>query len=216
MTEKIDNLWPAHPEPVDLSAVATVGRRLEGRPVGVEKRAKFLYAGYLSGARFSDLAVLLRVGLCEGDDACDLSRSQLYDICSMAEMLTDAELLSFVLAPGERTTLFSCVGSVVDLYPEHSKPWFFYLHTGDEVVRIEVPAWIAADKEAIDLIAACCLDQAAKGFGYPVALAEAHAQAVVTGADRTFFYEWIAMQSIRQQRNVAISPKSLKKKLLGI
>ena len=178
-------------------------------------RQEFLYAGYLSGARFSDLAALLRVGLCEGTDACDLSRSQLYDICTMTEMLTDAELLAFVLAPGERTTVFSCVGSVVDLYPEHSKPWFFYLHTGDEVVRIEVPAWIVAKPRAVDLIAACCLDQATKGLGYPVALAEAHAQAVVTGADRTFFYEWIAMQSVRQQRNVAVSPKSLKKKLLG-
>jgi hypothetical protein len=177
---------------------------------------QFLYAGYLSGARFSDLAALLRVGLCEGTDACNLSRSQVYDICTMTEMLTDAELLAFVLTPGERTTLFSCVGSVVDLYPDHSKPWFFYLHTGEEVVRIEVPAWIAAKQEAVDLIAACCLDQAIKGRGYPVALAEAHAQAVVTGADRTFFYEWIAMQSVRQQRNVAVSPKSLKKKLLGI
>ncbi len=177
---------------------------------------RFLYAGYLSGARFSDLASLLRVGLCEGVEACDLSRSELYDICSMAEMLTDAELLAYVLEPGERTTIFSCEGSVVDLYPEHSKPWFFYLHTGDEVVRIEVPAWIAAQDGAIDLIAACCLDQATKGLGYPVALAEAHAQAVVTGADRTFFYEWIKMQSVRQQRCVTVSPKSIKKKLLGI
>ncbi|MBM3893434.1 DNA double-strand break repair nuclease NurA [Candidatus Dependentiae bacterium] len=176
----------------------------------------FLYAGYLSGARFSDLASLLRVGLCEGSDACQLSRSQLYDICTMAEVLTDAELLAFVLAPGERTTLFSCVGAIADAYPEHSKPWFFYLHTGEEVVRIEVPAWIAAQSEAIAHIVSCCLDQAIKGRGYPVALAEAHAQAVVTGADRAFFYEWISMQSVRQQRNVAISPKGLKKKLLGV
>ncbi len=177
---------------------------------------QFLYAGYLSGARFSDLASLLRLGLCEGVAACDLSRSQLYDICTMAEELTDAELLAYVLVPGERTTVFSCEGSIVEAYPEHSKPWFFYLHTGDEVVRVEVPAWIVAKEGAVDLIAACCLDQATKGFGYPVALAESHAQAVVTGADRTFFYEWIRMQSVRQHRNIAVSPKSLKKKLLGI
>jgi hypothetical protein len=177
---------------------------------------KFIYAGYLSGARFSDLTSLLRLGLCEGLAVCNLNRSQLYDICSMTEALTDAELLAYVLAPGQRTTVFSCTGSIADAYPPHSKPWFFYLHTGDEVVRIEIPAWVLDQEGAVDQIAACCLDQAAKGFGYPVALAEAHAQAVVTSADRSFFYDWISQQSIYHQRHVSMSPKSLKKKLLGI
>lgn len=177
---------------------------------------RFLYAGYLSGARFSDVVSLIRYGLCEGDASCGLVGRQLYDLCSMIENLTDAELLAYVLSPGERTTLFACAGDLAKSYPEHSKPYFFYLHTGPEVVRIEVPAWIVDQPGAVDFIAACCLDQANKGFGYPVALAEAHAQAVVTGADRAFFYDWIYAHSLQQKRQIALSPKSMKKKILAV
>lgn len=180
------------------------------------REQQFVYAGYLSGTRFNDLVKLLQHGLCEADNACGFSGRQLYDLCSMIETLTDADLLAYVLEPGQRTTVFACVGSLVEEYPEQSKPYFFYLHTGAEVVRIELPAWLAVQKKAIDFIVACCLDQTAKGFGYPVALAEAHAQAVVTGADRTFFYDWIHAHSLQQKRQIALSPKSMKKKLLAV
>jgi hypothetical protein len=70
--------------------------------------------------------------------------------------------------------------------PEH---WiaFFYLNVGAEVVRVEIPAWAARRPELVGLVHALCLDQARKGRGYPVALAEAHECAIVRGADRAAF-----------------------------
>jgi len=177
---------------------------------------RFLYAGYLSGTQFADVVALVRAGLCEGTDACGLTGTQLYDLCSMLDGLSDADLLATVLAPGERTTLFACTGSLAEAYPAHSKPWFFYLNAGEEVVRIEVPAWIAHDAASVATIAECALDQSIKGFGYPVALAEAHAQAVVAGADRLFFYQLLQAHSVARQRQVVMSPKSMKKKVLGV
>ena len=43
-------------------------------------------------------------------------------------------------------------------------------------------------EELVDLTHALMLDQCRRGQGYPVALSEAHEQAVVTGADREEFW----------------------------
>ena len=71
---------------------------------------------------------------------------------------------------------------------EHLVPHFFYMDVGAEIVRIEIPAWIARDEQKINTVAQIILNQSIKGRGYPVALAEAHEQAVVKGPDREFFY----------------------------
>ena len=81
---------------------------------------------------------------------------------------------------------------------------------------MEIPAWIARDQELLDRISRLLLDQAHKGNGYPVVLAEAHEQAVVKGPDRDFFYHLIQKLGIEKQRRITISPKSLKKRGIGI
>jgi hypothetical protein len=83
------------------------------------------------------------------------------------------------------------------------------------VVRIEVPAWVTNDPAAVELVCQVAIDQAAKGYGYPVVLAEAHEQAVVHGADRDFFYHVLGKYNFDHHRRMVISPKSLKKKGLG-
>ncbi len=47
---------------------------------------------------------------------------------------------------------------------------------------MEVPEWVARRKDLLDLTHALVLDQCRRGQGYPVALSEAHEQAVVTGS----------------------------------
>lgn len=79
-----------------------------------------------------------------------------------------------------------------------------------------MPAWIARDEQRVDMIARIVIDQSNKGRGYPVALAEAHEQAVVKGPDREFFYHLICKLGMEQRQRVRVSQKSLKKRGIGI
>jgi hypothetical protein len=60
------------------------------------------------------------------------------------------------------------------------------------------------------------INQAQKGRGYPVCLAEAHEQAVVKGPDREFFYHMIQKIGYDYKQRINISQKSLKKRGIGI
>jgi NurA-like 5'-3' nuclease len=65
---------------------------------------------------------------------------------------------------------------------------FFYIRLDGEVGRVEIPLWVAEDERLVELVHSTILDQCQRGLGYPVALSEAHEQAVVTGADREQFW----------------------------
>ena len=57
------------------------------------------------------------------------------------------------------------------------------------------------------------LAQVQKGYGYPVALAEAHNQAVVRGGDRARFFNLLEQQLIKAGlRNVGTSYKEARKR----
>jgi hypothetical protein len=130
--------------------------------------------------------------------------------------LYDTNVLRHVLKPFHRTTLFFNQSKITEYYPQYLKPCFFYLDVGKEIVRIELPAWIAREPTWVNLICMVSIDQAQKGFGYPVALAEAHEQAVVKGPDREFFYHLIRKIGIERQLPVFTSQKSIKKRGMGI
>lgn len=130
--------------------------------------------------------------------------------------LVDTSVARFFLSPGMRSTLFKSRSSVTELYPEAVSPYFFYFDIGTEIVRIEVPKYLADDEKAIAGICSIILDQAQKGSGFPVGLAEAHEQAVVKGADREFFYHLIGKLSIEQKRTILLSQKSRKKRAMAI
>ena len=87
---------------------------------------------------------------------------------------------------------------------------------GAEIVRIEVPAWIARNQKHLTTVAQIILNQSLKGRGYPVALAEAHEQAVVKGPDREFFYHLIQKIGIENHQRMHLSQKSIKKRGIGI
>lgn len=105
--------------------------------------------------------------------------------CDVVAGVTDAALFARTLAPGERSQIFrSASGIVEESYGEHGV-LFFYVNVGEEVARIETPSWTSA--EGVGLAHAALLAQTEKGQGYPLALQEAHEQAVVTGPDRRDF-----------------------------
>ena len=160
----------------------------------------------------------MRVGLCpETAPHCD--RCPYTDLpqlpCAEIDGLNDRRLFESLLQPGERTAVFDSHSRILGDYGVH-RIGFFYLHVGTEIVRIEMPQWVAASPTLLDLVHAVAYDQAQKGLGYPVALAEAHQHAVVRGAERDLFYEMVTTVMLRRGVRAAISPKNLLKRRMTV
>lgn len=179
---------------------------------------KVLVAGYISFPKSCELANLLRVRVCLSRDknAIPCYGRITNCPCLLREDIIDKTILSWFLPSDCRTTVFANRSSIVDLYPAELAPHFFYLNTGIEIVRIEIPAWILAKQGALDLIATMCLDQTSKGGGYPVVLAEAHEQAVVRANDREFFFDLIRKSGLDRNKHLVYSQKSIKKRTMSI
>lgn len=170
---------------------------------------KILCSGYISLPKSKELVNLIRIELCkfkiEGCKELDA-----------VNHLVDSSIARFFLQKYSRSIIFKSNAKIGACYPEHLMPHFFYLDVGSEIVRIEIPAWIARDAQHVDLVARVTLDQAVKGRGYPVALAESHEQAVVKGPDRDFFYHLITKLGLERKRQLMFSQKSMKKRGMGI
>ena len=89
---------------------------------------------------------------------------------------------------------------------------FFYVNVGEEIGRVEVPKWVASDPVLLDLTHTLVIDNARRGGGYPVALQEAHEQAVVTSADREAFSAMVERFLEGQQLPVYTSQKQRSKR----
>jgi hypothetical protein len=139
-------------------------------------------AAYVSNPHSHLVVDLLReaAGCGKASGQCGLACGQ--DGCTLLG-LVDVQLYEF-LRPGDRSATFEVVGRDADRYGVRNRSHFCYVHTGREVARLEIPAWVAQDSEALDLIHAVVCDQSDRGLGYPVALARAHEQAVITAGDR--------------------------------
>lgn len=179
---------------------------------------KILIAGYISFPKSKELVNLIRLGFCRFTLAdCITCHKECDNFpCKQVDNLFDTQIAAFLLQPFERTTIFWSQSKIVQEYPEHLKLAFFYLNAGAEIVRIEVPAWIASNSEYLDLVCKVAIDQSQKGHGYPVVLAESHEQAVVKGPDRDFFYHLIQKVGIEHNKRFFVSQKSLKKRGLGL
>ena len=208
-------LWQLEGKPLDYQHSS-----LE-RYVGCLEQARQQHipvAGYISRPRSRDVLNTLRVGLCpETVSNCD--RCPYTDLprlpCAEIEGLSDRWLFEHLLQPGERTAVFESRSRILEDYGVH-RISFFYLHVGAEIVRIEVPQWVAASATLLDLVHAVAYDQAQKGMGYPVALAEAHQHAVVRGAERDLFYEMVTAVLLHRGVRAAISPKNLRKRRMTV
>lgn len=164
---------------------------------------------YISMPKSKELMSLVRLYLCNFDT----DKKELY---APVDAVIDSGIMYSVLAPLQRSIIFSNHSSISTYYPAHLRPFFFYIHTGNEIGRVEIPAWVANDAQMVDMVAQIVIDQCTKGGGYPVALAEAHEQAVVKGPDREFFYHFLQKMGMERQHTQSISRKSLKKRGIGI
>jgi hypothetical protein len=153
-------------------------------------------ASYISAPASTELMNMLRVSICDYPALgmavnCDHCRARIMSeshtpACDVLPGVLDRYLLETVarLEPGDRTTVFASDSRILRQYGDDLRVCYFYLHTGQEIARVEVPAWVAADRAQLDLVHAIVIDQCRLGRGYPVVLQEAHEQAVLSSADR--------------------------------
>jgi len=151
--------------------------RVEGIPV----------ASYLSQPQSKDVVNSLRVEICDNEpvncDKCSYVAQRQRPICSRLAGVLDRQVFAS-LKPGERSDIYKSSSKILRAgYGEHGV-YFFYLNVGPEIVRLEVPQWVARDEEKSSLLQALVYDQCQRGRGYPSALQEAHEQAVITGPER--------------------------------
>ena len=149
-------------------------------------------ASYISLPGSTEVVNALRVALCpyEPPDCDRHCRGKKERDCQGVEGVQDRALFAPLLKVGERSPLFVTRSSVVEHYGHH-RVFFFYLKGEEEMARVEIPSWVAEKKELVDLAHALVFDQARRGGGYPVALAEAHEQAVVSVQDREAFWSLV-------------------------
>jgi hypothetical protein len=180
--------------------------------------------GYISASRSSEALNFLRLQACPYEAPDCLSHCHNNDStnggatertqlpCQRFLPLRDVTLAATHLSPGDRGPLWKSSADILSRYGGH-RVYFCYVHVGAEVARVEFPEWVVNDSSLLNSALSLMLAQVQKGGGYPVALAEAHNQAVVRGGDRTRFFTLLEQQMIRAGlKNVGTSFKEARKR----
>jgi hypothetical protein len=209
-------LWGLEPYPDFVTDVLLDGGLLKCleamRKLNGDKRLAL--ASYISYPRSTDVVNVLRVAVCPSDAPdcdrdCPPGKNRK---CEAVAGVLDRDVFMDLLAAGERSALFISPSRIVkEHYGEH-RVYFYYLRVEDEIARIEVPQWVAENPVLLDLSHSLIIDQCRRGRGYPVALSEAHEQAVVTGADRENFWKLVESSLVEEHLLGAGSAKSLSKR----
>lgn len=171
--------------------------------------------GYLSASRSVEAINFLRLQACPHPTPdCMTHCASFVDKlpCQVAEPLRDTVMWATFLQPGQRSPMYRSSVRILDVYAAH-RIYFCYVNVGTEIARVEFPQWVAENSALLNQALSLMLAQVHKGYGYPVALAEAHNQAVVRGGDRLRFFTLLEQQMIRAGlRNVGISYKETRKR----
>lgn len=172
-------------------------------------------AAYISAPRSTEVINTLRLAICPYHpiDCSRHCRELAFPQrpCDALAGLQDQDLFQSLLPVNRRSAIFTSRAPIVSRYREH-EVCFFYLRLENEIARVEVPRWVAEDEGLLGLTHAFTLDQCQRGYGYPVAIAEAHEQAVVTGADREHFWGLVGRTLYRRRLPATTSAKSRSKR----
>ncbi|NJR67586.1 MAG: DNA double-strand break repair nuclease NurA [Synechococcales cyanobacterium CRU_2_2] len=174
------------------------------------------FVGYVSASRSTESLNFLRLQSCPYDfPDCATHCEGRGDgaPCQVFTPLRDVTLWSTMLRPGERGPLWRSSAKILAEYGLQQTIYFCYVHVGAEIARLEFPAWVGEDATLLGSALSLVLGQVHKGYGYPVALAEAHNQAVVRGGDRARFFAMLERQMVKAGlRNVGTSFKEARKR----
>ena len=181
------------------------------------QRRPITLAAYVSLPRTTEVTNAVRSCLCPHDIAycqshCSHRRST-EGPCDLANGFLDRELFQGILRDGERSPIYRTNPQAAQEYYGEHQVYFYYLQSGEEIARVEVPQWVAQDEKLLELGHSLIVGQCRKGSGYPVAISEAHEQAVINGADRHLFKELVTQTLERQGLATYTSQKERSKKL---
>ena len=192
------------------------------------RRAGVPLASYISAPASTDVVNALRIAYCPHVPAelpyvncerCPSCRRPDGPACSAIPPLADRLLFEQVLTPGERSDLFMSASKVLAQYAVRDpaqRVLFFYLHTGREVARVEIPEWVAAEPDLLDRVHAVVYDQAVRGHGYPTALQEAHEAAVIHADERRVVDSLIEAVMARAAVTMRRSAKDASKRVRAV
>ena len=175
--------------------------------------ARLAVASYISLPRATEVVAALRVAFCPFNPPdCDRHCPNSGDLkCDGVAGVIDREIFDELLGDGERSDVFASRSRVVLKHYGEQRIYFYYVNVGNEIGRVEVPRWVAEDESLLALSHALLLDQCRRGHGYPVALAEAHEQAVVSGGDRENFWRLVEITLARARVPGRTSAKAQRK-----
>lgn len=175
---------------------------------------KLALASYISFPGSTDVANVLKVAVCPNDPPnCDTHCPPGKERdCEKVAGMRDRDLFINLLGPGERSALFTSPSKIIEKHYGAHRVYFFYIRLDDEIARIEIPQWVAENNDLLHLTHSLVLDQCRRGQGYPVALSEAHEQAVVTGADRENFWQLVESLLVEERLPALSSAKSQSKR----
>ena len=184
-----------------------------GRPVAL--------AAYTSRPQTTEVAGAVRACLCVSNPTectrrCSARRSDLAQ-CDSAAGFDDRELFDALVEPGHRSPLYQtgrrASHFALDLAVGTEWSRFYYVNSGTEIARVEVPDWVAEDPDLLALGHSMLAKQCELGLGYPVVISEAHEQAVVSGRDREEFRKLALMLMEQNGLPTPESAKTLSKRL---
>ncbi len=192
-----------------LKALDQLRERSRSRPVSL--------AAYVSFPRSTEVVNAVKCCRCPNSpgqcrQTCNNRRSTNAP-CDLANDLMDRDLFQSLLEPGYRSPVYRTNSSVPrEHYGEH-QVCFYYIHSGAEIGRVEIPEWVAHDETLLALSHSLIADQCRKGQGYPVAISEAHEQAVVNTTDRRLFRELVSDALERRGLPAYTSQKDASKRM---
>jgi len=180
----------------------------------LSKQRQLALASYISFPRSTDVVNVLRLALCPYEPPdCDLNCPPGKEKeCDKVAGVQDRELFFNLLREGQRSPVFISQSSVVRKHYGEHQVCFSYIRLEDEVARIEMPKWVATDEVLLNLVHSLVRDQCRRGLGYPVALSEAHEQAVITTADRENFWQLVESSLLEEHLPTLTSAKSQSKR----
>jgi hypothetical protein len=171
--------------------------------------------GYVSRPRAYEVVSALRVASCPHPTAdCDRWCRDLVGTqpCAALAGIPDRLLMEQLpLRAGERSAQFRAASSA-----DGPGTHFLYLHTGEEIARLEVPDWVASRPDLLDLVHSVAYDQCRRGNGYPRVLTEAHERAVLTTGDRQQFEQMVEATLARYRLSERTSAKERSKRVRGL
>jgi hypothetical protein len=158
------------------------------------RRGGVTVAGFVSRPRSAEVVSLLYLAHLEAE--------QREATNSLAETgfrgLTDRALFG-ALEAGQRSAVFvRGTAANQDFQNRGHAVCFFYLHTGSELARVEVPEWVVSRPERLDLVHAAVYDQCRFNNGYPYILTRADEQAIILGEEREVLEAMISRAMIEQ------------------